>query len=181
MKNEEIINAIISNEFNAETLTKKSKPIQLIDSKIIELAEDLKIAIKLTNADGISALQIGVHKRIIAFKNISGDIEVLVNPEITDTEGKQTEKEGCLSFPHIFGSVERPREVVVKALNLQSEEIIVKGKNELARVLVHEIEHLDGDLFINKVKGTIEDPYDLKRKIYDVLQKRIQNDSEQER
>lgn len=168
MRNEEILKALISNELNAKTLTIESDMVQVIDSKILELAEDLKIAIKLTNADGISAPQIGIHKRVIAFRNLSGDIEVLVNPEIAGHKGSQLEEEGCLSFPHILGKVERYKYVKVKALNLKGEEIIVEAYDRIAAILSHEIDHLDGVLFVDKVKGNIKDPYDLKRKIYDV-------------
>ena len=168
MRNEEILKALISNELNAKTLTIESDMVQVIDSKILELAEDLKIAIKLTNADGISAPQIGIHKRVIAFRNLSGDIEVLVNPEIAGHKGSQLEEEGCLSFPHILGKVERYKYVKVKALNLKGEEIIVEAYDRIAAILSHEIDHLDGVLFVDIVKGNIKDPYDLKRKIYDV-------------
>ena len=168
MRNEEILKALISNELNAKTLTIESDMVQVIDSKILELAEDLKIAIKLTNADGISAPQIGIHKRVIAFRNLSGDIEVLVNPEIVGHKGSQLEEERCLSFPHILGKVERYKYVKVKALNLKGEEIIVEAYDRIAAILSHEIDHLDGVLFVDIVKGNIKDPYDLKRKIYDV-------------
>ena len=179
MRNEEILKALISNELNAKTLTIESDMVQVIDSKILELAEDLKIAIKLTNADGISALQIGIHKRVIAFRNLSGDIEVLVNPEIAGHKGSQLEEEGCLSFPHILGKVERYKYVKVKALNLKGEEIIVEAYDRIAAILSHEIDHLDGVLFVDKVKGALKDPYDLKRKIYDVSKNIAKRENEE--
>ncbi len=179
MRNEEILKALISNELNAKTLTIKSEPIQVIDDEIIEFANRLVNILKFTPGVGIAAPQVGIHKRIIAYKTLLGGVEVLINPEIVERKGIQLELEGCLSFPHIFGKVYRPQEVVVKALNLQGEEIIVKGKNGLARILSHEIDHLDGVLFVDKVKGALKDPYDLKRKIYDVSKNIAKRENEE--
>ena len=107
----------------------------------------------------------------MAYINQFGEIIVLINPKITYHKGIQTVEEGCLSFPHIFGNVYRPQYVIVKAQNLAGEEISVRGKDMIAAVLSHEIDHLDGILFIDKIKGKITDRFGLKKDIYDVSNK----------
>lgn len=178
MKNEEVLNALTSHEFDLETLTKKSETIKVIDDEIKEIAKNLEIAMKITRAEGISAPQIGIHKRIIAYRSLSDDIEILINPEIIDDKkGIQCEKEGCLSFPHMFGKVYRSKEIRVKGLNLNGEEVLVKAQKRIAAVLLHELDHLNGDLFLEKINGRIEDPYGQKR-IYDAIKEKLEKDLE---
>ena len=160
--------ALISNEFNAKTLKIKSEPIKVIDNKVKELASILVKTMILTDGVGIAAPQLGVYKRIIAYIGQFGEINVLINPKITYHKGIQTVEEGCLSFPHIFGNVYRPQYVVVEAQDLDGKKIIVRGKDMTAAVLSHEIDHLDGILFIDKIKGKITDHFGLKEDIYDV-------------
>ena len=163
--------ALISNEFNAKTLKIKSEPIKVIDNKVKELASILVKTMLLTDGVGIAAPQLGVYKRIIAYIGQFGEINVLINPKITYHSGIQTVKEGCLSFPNIWGNVDRPQYVVVEAQDLDGKKIIVRGKDMTAAVLSHEIDHLDGILFIDKIKGKITDRFGLKKDIYDVSNK----------
>ena len=184
MGTEDAIKALISNEFNAETLSTKSEPIKEIDDEIRELASILARTLNFTTGLGIAAPQIGIYKRIFAYKTLVDGIKVIINPEIIDQNGTQSVKEGCLSLPHIFGMVDRPKKVVVKGLNLKGEEIIIKAEDQLASVFMHEIEHLDGGIFIKKIKGKIEDPYDLLRLYYaskNMLQKKSRINVEAER
>lgn len=163
--------ALISNEFNAKALKIKSEPIKVIDNKVKELASILVKTMLLTDGVGIAAPQLGVYKRIIAYIGQFGEINVLINPKITYHKGIQTVEEGCLSFPNIWGNVDRPQYVVVEAQDLDGKKIIVRGKDMTAAVLSHEIDHLDGILFIDKIKGKITDPFGLKKDIYDVSNK----------
>ena len=102
------------------------------------------------NGVGLAAPQIGVLKRIVIIDMGEGLIE-LINPEIVKTEGSQKRSEGCLSLPGKSGLVERPEKTVVRALNRAGEEISVEGEEYLSIALNHEIDHLDGVLYIDKV------------------------------
>jgi len=99
---------------------------------------------------GLAAPQVGILKRIVVIDIGEGLIE-LINPEIVATEGQQEEMEGCLSVPDVWGIVKRPQKVTVKALNKNGDEIVIVGENILAIALAHEIDHLDGILFTDKV------------------------------
>lgn len=105
---------------------------------------------------GLAAPQVGVLKRVIVI-DVGEGILKLVNPEITYSEGKAVDIEGCLSIPGSEGEVERPKKVKVKALNEKGEEIVIEGEDLLARALCHEIDHLNGILFIDKIikKGEV--------------------------
>ncbi len=135
---------------NDPVLRKKSKTVEKIDSKIIELINDMLETMYAADGVGLAAPQVGILKRIIVIDIGDGPI-ILINPEIIDHKGKQIETEGCLSIPGISGSVERPQFVRVKGLNENSKEIIIEGEDLLARALCHEIDHLNGVLFIDKV------------------------------
>ena len=104
------------------------------------------------NADGVglAAPQVGVLRRVVVIDIGEGVIE-LINPELIETEGEQIGPEGCLSVPGVTGEVERPLKVKVKALNRKGEEFIIEGEGLLARALCHEIDHLDGIIFTDKV------------------------------
>ena len=111
------------------------------------------------NGVGLAAPQVGVLKRIIVI-DIYGegtDVFVLINPEIIKTKGEQTVEEGCLSFPNQFAKIVRPAEVTVKALDKDGKKVKLVGKDLLAQALSHEIDHLNGELFIDKIiPGTLE-------------------------
>ncbi len=104
------------------------------------------------NAEGVglAAPQVGILKRAVVIDVGEGLIK-LINPEIIETEGNQKDVEGCLSVPGEQGEVERPYKVKVKALNEKGEEIVLEGEDLLARAFCHEIDHLDGVLFVDKV------------------------------
>jgi len=105
---------------------------------------------------GLAAPQVGILKRIVVIDVGEGPI-VLINPEILETSGEQTGGEGCLSVPGKTGQVTRPNYVKVKALDEDMEEFIIEGEELMARALLHEIDHLDGHLYVEKVEGPLMD------------------------
>ena len=141
-----------------EILRKKSQEVEEINDKILELIEDMTETMHEANGVGISAVQVGILKRVVVIDVYDGTGPIkLINPVIIKQKGKQEVEEGCLSFPNQFAKVVRPNEVTVKALNEKGEEIIIKGKELLAQALAHEIDHLDGRLFVDIMeKGTLE-------------------------
>lgn len=143
---------------NDEILRKRSREIDVIDDKIKQLAADMIETMHKYDGVGLAAPQIGLLKRIIVIDLYEpGTQYVLINPEIIRVNGEQEVSEGCLSFPNKFGIVKRPQEVEVKALNLEGEEITIVGTDLLAQALCHEIDHLNGNVFIDKVEpNTLE-------------------------
>ncbi len=137
-------------------LRKKSKWIEKIDQKLITLLEDMAETMYHADGVGLAAPQIGVLKRVVVIDAGDGLIE-LINPEIIQVSGSQTGDEGCLSVPGKYGKVTRPKKAKVKAFNRQGEEIIIEGEGLLARALCHEIDHLEGILFVDKVEGKLEE------------------------
>ena len=133
-----------------EILRKKSRPVPEITPKILELLDDMAETMADKNGVGLAAPQVGVLKRVVVIDMGEGLIE-LINPEIVQTEGCSERSEGCLSLPGQSGLVARPDKTVVKALNRKGEDITVEGEDMLSVALNHEIDHLDGILYIDKV------------------------------
>lgn len=136
-----------------EILRKKCRKVDKIDRRLLTLIEDMKETMYKADGVGLAAPQIGILKRMAVIDVGEGPI-VIINPEIIEKEGSYVDIEGCLSIPGRQGTVERPEKVKVKALNERGEEVIIKGEGLLARAFCHEIDHLDGILFIDK---TIEE------------------------
>lgn len=141
-----------------EILKKVSRPIDVIDEKIKQLAEDMMETMHKYDGLGLAGPQVGVLKRIIVIDLYEeGTQFVLINPVIINKKGEQILEEGCLSFPEQFGKVKRPKEVTVEALDLEGKKVKLVGRDLLAQALCHEIDHLNGEVFIDKVeKGTLE-------------------------
>lgn len=142
-----------------DILTKKCKVVNEMNEKNKELIEDMLDTMYDAEGVGLAAPQVGILKRI-AVIDITEDGSnpiILINPEIVSTEGEQTGSEGCLSVPDKVGVVTRPNKVRVKAYNENMEPFEVEGEELLARALVHEIEHLDGMLYVDKVEGRLYD------------------------
>lgn len=133
-----------------EILRKKSRKVDEINDRILTLIEDMKETMYAADGVGLAAPQIGILKRIVVIDVGNGPI-TLINPEIMSVEGSQIDYEGCLSIPGEQGKVKRPFKVKVKALNEENKEIEIEGEELLARALCHEIDHLNGILFIDKV------------------------------
>ena len=123
---------------------------------MLTLLDDMAETMYDANGVGLAAPQVGVLKRIVVIDIGEGLVE-LINPEILETSGSQIDHEGCLSIPGNSALVERPNYVKVKALNRNGEEIIVEGKELMARALCHETDHLDGILYIDKALPDEED------------------------
>lgn len=141
-----------------EILRKRSREIDVIDEKIKELATDMLDTMHKWDGLGLAGPQVGVLKRIIVIDLYEDGMQfVLINPVIVSSKGEQEVEEGCLSFPNQFGKVIRPKEVTVKALDLDGKKVTLEAKDLLAQALCHEIDHLNGELFIEKVlPGTLE-------------------------
>jgi peptide deformylase len=133
-----------------EILRKKSKKVDEITNRILTLLKDMQETMYDADGVGLAAPQVGILKRIAVIDVGDGPIN-LINPEIISAEGEYLDEEGCLSIPGEQGKVLRPEKVTVKALNEKGEEFILEGEGLLARALCHEIDHLDGILFIDKL------------------------------
>lgn len=139
-----------------EILKKQAKEVTEMTPKIEELIDDMFETMYDANGCGLAAPQVGIRKRIVVID--CGDQPlVLINPEILETSGEQTGYEGCLSVPGKTGIVTRPSYAKVKALDENMEEYIVEGEDLLARCLCHEIDHLNGIMYVDKVEGKLED------------------------
>ena len=138
-----------------DILRKKCRPVEVIDERIITLLDDMVETMKNADGAGLAAPQVGVLKRVVVIDVGEGIME-LINPEIIETAESQTGTEGCLSFPGQWGIVTRPNYVKVKALDRFGKEQILEGRELLARAFCHEIEHLDGHAFIEKVEKFVD-------------------------
>lgn len=141
-----------------EILSKKSREIETIDEKLQTLIDDMIDTMHKYNGVGLAAVQVGILKRVfvIDLYDDKGPI-VFINPIILKTKGEREVEEGCLSFPNQFAKIIRPMEVTVEALNRDGKKIKVKGKELLAQAMSHEVDHLNGELFIDKIiPGTLE-------------------------
>lgn len=134
-----------------DLLRKKSKPVRNFDENLWELLDDMKETMYKNNGMGLAAVQVGVLKRVIIIEANNMFME-LVNPEIISERGSDIEKEGCLSVGTNYEYVKRPMQVTVKAQDRLGYDFTITGEKYLARVLCHEIDHLDGILFIDKVE-----------------------------
>lgn len=139
-------------------LRKISKPVEKIDDKIRVLVEDMIDTMYDADGVGLAAPQIGILKRVavIDVYDETG-VKVLINPEIIKTEGQQCEVEGCLSLPGKNGKVNRPARVTARAMNLEGQWYEITGEGLLAVALCHEIDHLDGILYTDKVIDLVND------------------------
>ena len=141
-------------EFGDEVLNKECKEVTKMTLRTKVLINDMLDTMYEAMGVGLAAPQVGILKRIVVIDVGDGPI-VLINPEILETEGSQTGDEGCLSLPGTAGSVTRPNYAKVKALNEDMEEVILEGEGLLARAFCHEIDHLDGKMYVDLVEGGI--------------------------
>lgn len=143
-------------EMGDEVLTKVCKPIDKMTLRTRILINDMLETMYEANGVGLAAPQVGILKRLVVIDVGAGPL-VLINPEIIETAGEQTGDEGCLSVPGKAGEVTRPNYVKVKALNEDMEEVILEGEELLARAFCHEIDHLDGHLYVELVENGLKD------------------------
>lgn len=143
-------------KFGDDILRKKCREVTSFDEKLAQLLDDMAETLKNADGVGLAAPQVGILRRAVVIDVHDGKgVLELVNPVIVKTEGVQTGNEGCLSAPGEWCEVERPQSVVVKAFDRNGKEIEVKGSELLARAVCHEVDHLDGILFIDRVKPDI--------------------------
>ncbi|MGI6435702.1 MAG: peptide deformylase [Syntrophomonadaceae bacterium] len=136
-----------------ETLRTRSAAVRKINDGVLRVLDNMRDTLYAEEGLGLAAPQIGILKRIIVVDTGEQYIE-LINPEIIEREGEQTSTEGCLSVPGIIGRVKRSLHVKVSGLNRHGEQITIIGSELLAKALQHEIDHLDGILFIDKAIET---------------------------
>ena len=141
-----------------EILRKKAREVEEIDDRILVLVDDMIETMHKFNGVGLAAPQVGVLKRVVVIDLYDGNgVIVLINPVITKTKGMQEVEEGCLSFPYKFAKVQRPEQLTVEALNINGEKIKIIGKGLLAQAIAHEVDHLNGEVFMDKIiPGTLE-------------------------
>jgi peptide deformylase len=139
-----------------EVLTKRCKEVKELTPRVHDLITDMFDTMYEANGVGLAAPQVGVLKRIITIDIGDGPI-VLINPVILESAGEQTGDEGCLSLPGKVGEVTRPMYVKVKAYDMEMKPFEIEGTELLARAFCHEIEHLDGELYVDKVVGELHD------------------------
>lgn len=143
-------------ELGDEVLTKKCKEVTKMTLRTKILINDMLDTMYEAMGVGLAAPQVGILKRIVTIDVGEGPI-ILINPEIVETSGEQTGEEGCLSVPGKAGLVTRPNYVKVKALNEDMEEIELEGEGLLARAFCHELDHLDGKMYVELVEGGLHD------------------------
>lgn len=139
-----------------EVLTKKCREIKEVTPRIKELIEDMLETMYEANGVGLAAPQVGILKRLVVIDVGEGSI-VLINPVIVETDGSQTGEEGCLSLPGKSGVVTRPNYVKVRAYDEDMQQYEIEGTELLARAFCHEIDHLDGHMYVEKVEGELHD------------------------
>lgn len=141
---------IVKESDNEEFLRKTSKEVSEITPRILTLIDDMVETMRHANGCGLAAVQVGVLRRIVVIETGEGLFE-LINPRIVKTSGTQEGVEGCLSLPGKWGITKRPRAVTIRALNRKGEEIEITGYDLLAKAMCHELDHLDGIIYTDKV------------------------------
>lgn len=145
--------------YGDSVLRKKAEPVGDIADAERQLAEDMLLTLHATgNGIGLAATQVGVLKRLIIVDIDEEDDDeyeplVLFNPELLSTDGEIVAEEGCLSIPDVTADVKRPESIVVEGINIRGEPVHIEAGGLLARVLQHEIDHLNGVLFIDRISG----------------------------
>ena len=137
-------------------LGKACKPITEVTPKITDLIDDMIETMYEANGVGLAAPQVGILKRLVVIDVGEGPI-VMINPTIVSTDGEQTGSEGCLSVPGKAGQVTRPNHVVARFFDEEMNECEVEGTELLARAICHELDHLDGHLYVERVEGELVD------------------------
>ena len=147
-------------ELDDPVLRKVRKPVKEMTPRIQMIINDMLETMYDDNGVGLAAPQVGILKRIVVIDVGEGPI-IMINPEIIETNGSQTGYEGCLSVPGKSGIVTRPNEVTIRALDENMEEFTMTGVELLARAFCHEIDHLDGRMYVDLVEGDLVDNEDL--------------------
>ena len=138
-------------KYGDDVLRKKCREVDNIDKRLLTLIEDMFDTMYEADGVGLAAPQVGMLKRLFVIDIGEGPL-VFINPEIIETDGSQTDQEGCLSLPGELEEVMRPNYVRARALNEKGEEFEIEAEELLARAILHEYDHLNGTLFIDRVK-----------------------------
>ncbi len=144
-------------EIGDEVLNKKCKEITEMTPRTRELIEDMLETMYEANGVGLAAPQVGILKRVVVIDVTGEDPYILINPRIVESSGEQTGQEGCLSVPGKSGQVTRPNYVKAVALDINMQPFELEGTELLARAICHELDHLDGHLYVEKVEGDLLD------------------------
>ena len=139
-----------------ETLYKKCRPVTEFNGRLHQLLDDMADTLIKSNGVGLAAPQVGILRRVCVVQNEDDEIIELINPEIIETEGEETALEGCLSVPGKYGEVTRPYYVRVRAQDRNGEWFEAEDEGLTARCFCHEIEHLDGHLFVERTDRLME-------------------------
>ena len=132
-----------------EILRKKSRPVEKFDQKLWDMLDDMRETMVDANGVGLAAPQVGVLRRIVVIETEEDGLFELINPKIIAYSGEQETEEGCLSVPGRWGVTRRPMHVTVRAMNRQGETVTYTGSGLLAKAFCHEIDHLDGKLYVD--------------------------------
>jgi len=148
-------------EMGDPILNKTCKEVKEVTERTLELIDDMFETMYETNGVGLAAPQVGILKRIVVIDTTGEDPILMINPRIIETSGEQTGYEGCLSVPGKYGMVTRPNYVKAVAYNEKMEEFTIEGTELMARAICHELEHLDGHLYTERVEGELVNAEDI--------------------
>jgi peptide deformylase len=147
--------------YGADVLHQPGRPVAEITAEILQLVDDMIQTMYAAPGIGLAATQIGVPLRIFVADVSAGrnpnDLITFINPEFVERDGMQLEEEGCLSIPGFNATLARPSRAVVKGLNRNGEEQVIEGTGLLARCFQHEMDHLEGTLFVDRLRGLQKD------------------------
>ena len=143
-------------QYGDDTLRRVCRPVEAITPSVLTLLDDMAETMRAADGVGLAAPQVGILRRIAVIEVEPGELIELINPKIIATAGEQEGSEGCLSLPGQYGIVRRPRHVTVRATDRHGKTFEMSGSDLLARAFCHEIEHLDGKLFIDSADEMLE-------------------------
>ena len=159
-------------KFGADVLLQVSAPVENVTDSEIKLIQDMVETMYKAPGVGLAAPQVGVSQRIMVTDTSAGEKEenllVILNPEIVSTDGEQYEEEGCLSIPGFTQAVRRPKKVVLQGVDIEGRELVLEGSDLLARAFCHEMDHLNGVLFLDHLSFIKRDL--IRRKIRKLVQ-----------
>lgn len=135
-----------------DVLRKPCRPVEEITPRVLTLLDDMVETMRAADGVGLAAPQVGVLRRIVVIEVEEGNVLELINPRIVATAGEQVGLEGCLSVPDRRGIVKRPKHVTVRAINRDGDEVEISGSDLLARAFCHELDHLDGTLYVDRAE-----------------------------
>lgn len=144
-------------KYGDEILRKTCRPVDAITPRILTLLDDMVDTMHAADGCGLAAPQVGILRRIAVVEVEPGEVYELINPKIIARAGVQEESEGCLSLPGKWGTTRRPMHVTVRCINRHGETVEYSGSGLLARAFCHEIDHLDGVLFIDNALEVVEE------------------------